>query len=308
MIPAAASQPTARLPTFSVVVPTFDRPAALARCLDALEELDYPRDRLEVVIVDDGSRAPAVVGARRVRVRVHRCARGGPARARNVGARIAAGEYVAFTDDDCRPAPGWLSGLAAALAAHPDGGAGGPVVNALAANPCAEASQLLVSFLYEYYNADPLHARFFATSNLAFRRDAFLRAGGFDTRYRLAAGEDRELCDRWTAANRPLVFAPGAVVHHAHDLSLASLWRQHFTYGRAAWGFREARAHRRAGPVQVEPLAFYQRLIAYPVQVHGAAGVPLSLLLLLAQVANAAGFVAESARVRGRRSRSPQPG
>ena len=95
----------------SVVVPTFNRPAALASCLDALARQDYPADRYEMIVVDDGS-APTEAAAiaetaTRHRVRLVRQENRGPAAARNAGVREAHGAYIAFTDDDCMPAPGW---------------------------------------------------------------------------------------------------------------------------------------------------------------------------------------------------------
>ena len=90
---------------------------------------------------------------------------GGPARARNLGARAARGRLLAFTDDDCRPEPGWLAALEAALAARPGAMVGGRVTNLLADNPFAEASQLVTDIVYAHYNAGPGDARFVASNN-----------------------------------------------------------------------------------------------------------------------------------------------
>src|SRR3990172_7747823 len=83
----------------------------------------------------------------------------GPASARNTGAAQARGEFLAFTDDDCRPAPDWLRGLALRLTQSPDCVIGGRTTNALPDNPYSSASQLLIDYLYSYYNADPDRAR-----------------------------------------------------------------------------------------------------------------------------------------------------
>ena len=83
----------------SVVVPTRDRPEALARCLAALA---WQRAQLEIIVVDDGDAGGA--GAPGARVDRAPAARG-PAAARNLGARAARGDVVCFTDDDCAPAP-----------------------------------------------------------------------------------------------------------------------------------------------------------------------------------------------------------
>lgn len=291
---------TASPAAVSVVVPTLDRPAAVRRCVESLLAQQLPAGaHLEVLVVDDGSATPIAIevpqhGA--VALRVIRQDTQGPAVARNTGLRAAAGALVAFIDDDCEATPTWIAALLGAAARHPGCGLGGRVVNALADNRCSEASQLLVSFLCEYYARHDGGPRFFTSNNLAFPREALLAAGGFDTRYQRAAGEDRELCDRWVNGGRRLVAVPEAVVRHAHDLTLATFCRQHLTYGRGAWGFRRARAHRTGAPVQVEPWTFYRDLLWYPVRTHGWRGLPLAGLLAVAQTANVLGFLAEARR------------
>src|SRR5262249_30529626 len=159
----------------SIVIPTYRRPDRLAACLAALTRLEYPRERFETVVVDDGSGAAPdeVVDAARgsLDVTLVHAEHGGPAAARNAGAARAKGELLCFTDDDCAPAPGWLTAFAARFRASPDAMLGGHTVNALADNVYSETSQLLVDYLYEYYNADPANARFFTSNNMAMSTD-----------------------------------------------------------------------------------------------------------------------------------------
>ena len=96
----------------SVVVTYYEAPEALELTLAALEGQTYPRELFEVVIVDDGSRTPLAPPAGsplNVRV-VHQEDGGfGLARARNTGARAAAGEVLVFLDCDMMPEAGWLA-------------------------------------------------------------------------------------------------------------------------------------------------------------------------------------------------------
>ena len=95
-----------------MVVPYYQAPEALALTLAALEGQTYPRDLFEVVVVDDGSDPPlAPVDDSPLAVRVvHQPDRGfGLARARNTGARAAAGEILAFLDCDMMPEAAWLA-------------------------------------------------------------------------------------------------------------------------------------------------------------------------------------------------------
>jgi glycosyltransferase involved in cell wall biosynthesis len=287
-------------PAISVIVPTHGRPTALGRCVDSLLTQHLPGESpFEVIVVDDGSPEPVrlsdAAGARGVRV--IRQPQQGPAAARNTGLGAATGEIVAFIDDDCEASPGWLTAILQTSRANPGAGCGGFVVNRLRDNPFAETSQLIVTFLREYYQTLS-SGIFFTSNNLAFPRLALIEQGGFDVTYTRAAGEDRELCDRWVELGGRIVAAPDAVVQHAHPLTLAGFCRQHFEYGRGAWDYRRARAARAGAPVRIEPWAFYRDLLCYPVHIHGARGVALSALVGLAQSANAAGFFVEAVRSR----------
>jgi len=279
---------------FSIVIPTYDRHDQISACLDSLKELDYPGDRFEVIVVDDGSPQALPPYKGPLRVTLVRQEHAGPAAARNTGAAAARGQWLAFTDDDCRPAVDWLSRLYGRLAHVPGHMVGGLTLNALTENPYATASQLLVHYLYEYYNRDPEHARFFTSNNLAVPAELFRRIGGFDARLTRAAGEDRDLCERWREQGYGLSYEPAAVVYHAHDLTLRKFWRQHFQYGQAAFYFHRQRARR----VELEPPAFYLRPLRYPFS-HGPgiAGLRLAMLLGLSQVANAAGYYSKRIRL-----------
>jgi glycosyltransferase involved in cell wall biosynthesis len=261
-------------PEVSVVVPTRDRPASLARCLAALER---QRDAgpLEVVVVDDGSESAAEVAAvvtRSPPARLVRAAGRGPAAARNAGVRAARGRVVCFTDDDCLPAPTWAARLGAALAAGADAAGGATVVAGSA--PLDVASQTVVSHLVAHGGR-----RFAPTSSLACRRE--LAAGlPFDERFPDAAGEDRDWCARLEAAGLRLELVPDAVVRHHPALTPRSFWRQHVRYGRGARAFRSGRAE------PLERPAFYLRLLASGF----ARGPVVGLLVVVAQLAAAVGF------------------
>ena len=274
-------------PFCSVIVPTRNRPRQLTACLAALARLDYPRDRFAIVVVDDGSE-PAVVAPG---VRVIRQPQAGPGVARNTGAREAGGEFLAFTDDDCAPASDWLRQVAARLAENPDRLIGGDIRNALTTNAYAEASQMLVGYLYDYYNSGSGGPRFFTSNNMAVARALFLDIGGFDAALSRATAEDREFCDRWLHHGYRLTYAPDMIVHHSHRLTLRLFWRQHFVYGRGAHYYHVVRAERRAARLHVEPPAFYVGLLWYPfTRARGARALRLSTLIFVAQAANALGF------------------
>lgn len=286
-------------PAVSVVVPAHDRPDGLDALLAVLARLEAPPGGFEVVVVDDGSPCPLRPAAPDgLELRVLRRPNGGPAAARNAGVLAARGALLAFTDDDCLPDPGWLVRLTAAAAAHPGALVAGRSVCGLPGNAWAESSQALEDAVYGRANGDPARARFGASKNLAVRRDALLAAGGFDERFR--AAEDRELCARWLAQGRPLVFERAAVVRHRNPASGGVFWRQHVLYGRGAFHF-----HRR-GPdtrLEIDPLD-YLAFAREPLRGPRRSGLPRLAVLglvVLSQTASALGYALEAARAaRGR--------
>ena len=286
---------------FSVIVPTYDRPKHIEACVASLRRLERPAGTLEIVIVNDGGSAlPAGLSddvGDGCDVRMVEQANAGPAAARNTGARMARGTFLAFTDDDCRPEPGWLVAFDAALREHPDALAGGRTLNAID-SPFAEASQLLADFVSSYFDGGA-GGRFFTSNNIAVARAQFLAAGGFDTSFPFSAGEDRELCDRWSAQRRPSVRVDGAVIRHEHALTAQRFVRQHFTYGRGGAAFRRKRASTDR-PVAVEP-GFYTQSLAHAWRHSpGARGALYVALTMLAHASYAAGLLWESRRLQRR--------
>jgi GT2 family glycosyltransferase len=283
------------LPFFSIVIPTYNRPDRLVTCLDAILKLNYPQNCFEVVIVDDGSKThlDSVIEplGNQLNLKLIRQENSGPAAARNAGAMQVKGSFLVFTDDDCIPTPNWLSELATQFAKTPDYLIGGQTLNALTDNLYSTASQILIDYIYQYFNVQGVQSNFFASNNFAMPTEQFHALGGFDTAFPLAAGEDREFCDRWLHRGYKMTYAPKAQIYHAHHLTLRKFWRQHFNYGRGAFCFHQIRAQRTQDGIKVEPISFYFRLLTFPFsQLTSQPAVLLSGLLFLSQVANIFGF------------------
>lgn len=281
-------------PEVTVVIPTHARPAQLEACLQGIAKLDYIRDRFEVVIADDGgpeSLEPVIAAWReRLPLRLTVRARGGPGSARNAGAEVARGRFLAFIDDDCVPASGWLSALMRELEQRPDCLLSGPTMNGLPNNPYARASQLITAHVQQYYQRAGGNERFFTGNNLALSAERFREVGGFDTSIPSATAEDKEFCDRWQSRNYEMACVPDAAVMHVHNLTLGSFLRQHYNYGRGILVFRLIR--RRRGPSRLipEPFSFYRNLILSPLRDGGERRVWRAVsLMIAAQVATVAG-------------------
>lgn len=276
----------------SIIVPSFNRPERLRTCLEALVALTGgPYD---IVVVDDGSATPldAICAAFPPYVRCLRQNNAGPAAARNAGAAAALAEFIAFTDDDCRPEPHWIQALIARHAGVEGRLVGGRVVNLLEHNVYAAASQSLCDFLYDHFGAAQGTAPFFTSNNIGCSKTAFLRMGGFDRSFPLAAAEDRDFGLRWRdTPGGELVYAPEAIVGHAHDLSLRSFLRQHANYGRGARHLHKVMDRRGDARPRIEAIMFYLRLVAYPLTRPGRARLWQSALLGLSQAAMVSGYL-----------------
>lgn len=205
-------------PFVSVVVPAYERPAGLEALVGALAEQSYPPYRFEVLICDDGSQPPL---AERVHVRdlpfSLRFLRGenaGPATARNRGIAEARGTIVAFTDDDCLPAPEWLEAIAEALA---DGAA-------YAVHGPTRSSVPAIDPFVHSIHIDQAHG--VATANFAVRKDKLLAVGGFDETFGAPYFEDEDLASRLRDQFGPIAWAEGMRVEHPpRPGSVRSAWR-----------------------------------------------------------------------------------
>ncbi len=293
---------------FSVVVPTHDRPAELARFLTSIRALDYPRDRFEVIVVADGR--PCEIDAdtfRRDRINLRTLCQdsAGPAKARNTGLNAAEGRFVAFTDDDCVLSADWLSCLHRHFQCKPDSAIAGRVENGSPESLYSSSSQLLVDYLCEYFNSKRRGKGFGTSNNLAFPRRKLVDIAGFDESFTLPAAEDRELIDRWTRSNESLVYAPDVKVIHFNRMSFRNYSRQHINYGRGAYNYHRVRASRGAGRFEPEPWYFYSGMLKYPFKHESDVfrAAQMCGLICWSQVLNAVGYFDQKFLAR----RSPLP-
>jgi glycosyltransferase involved in cell wall biosynthesis len=195
-------------PRFSIVIPTYRRPHQLEQCLDAITCLHYAKRQFEVVVVSD---EPSSVTEEIVQkylasipVRAISQEHGGPASARNTGAAATTGALLLLLDDDCTPAPDWLRQWERHINRCPGCAAGGGTVNALPRNPYSTATHALVEFIHGYFHPGRSdRPPFLASNNFCVPAERFWAIGGFSTAFPLAAAEDRDFCDRWSAQGWP---------------------------------------------------------------------------------------------------------
>ncbi|MBI5492867.1 MAG: glycosyltransferase [Deltaproteobacteria bacterium] len=214
----------------SVVVPAYRAEKTIERCLTALLGQDYPKGAYEIIVVDDGSPDRTGDIVKKFPVRYLRQSNSGPASARNRGVGEAAGGIILFTDSDCVPETNWMSEMlkpfsdprvAAVKGAYRTGQRG--IV--------ARFSQVEFEERFEMLKK-AASIDMVDTYSAGFRKDVFLRMGGFDTSFPAANNEDTELSYRMSKAGLKMVFTPGAIVCHLnHPDSVRRYARLKFSRG-----------------------------------------------------------------------------
>ena len=213
----------------SVIVPALNAADTLGTCLSALLAQSLPRTQYEVIVVDDGSTDGTAEIAHRSGVRVICQQHAGPAAARNLGARVAQGELLLFTDADCEPAPDWI--------AHMSGAFQDPELQGAKGAYRTRQKHLVARFVQLEYEDKYRRLRrqrrvdFVDTYSAAYRRDVFVANGGFDLAFPTASVEDQEFSFRLARKGYKLAFVPAAIVCHRHDATLGEYWRRKFGIG-----------------------------------------------------------------------------
>lgn len=218
------------LPKVSVVVCSYNGARTLEECLSSLMCLNYPD--YEVILVNDGSTdATSEIAKRFPLVRYIEQENRGLSYARNVGARAASGEIVAYTDDDCVADVDWLTYLTRAMDDQRVDAIGGPNITPLTDGwtaRCVSVSPGNPSHVM----LDDRRAEHVPGCNMAYRREVLLEIGGFDTQYR-TAGDDVDLCWRLLDQGKEIGFAPSALVWHHRRCTVKAYLKQQKGYGRA---------------------------------------------------------------------------
>lgn len=233
-------------PLISVAVCTRNRPEDLARCLEAIAELDYPA--YEVVVVDNApsdDRTEQLVRGRFPQMRYAREPQPGLSNARNRAIAEARGEIVAFTDDDVVVDRGWLAALARVFAENPHVTG---LTGLVAPLELETEAQILFEVhggfgrgftrqQYRYQRGQQGTqatyqgtGRFGTGANMAYRRSVFAQIGAFDPALGVGTlsqgGEDLEMFFRLLRAGHTLAYEPAALVRHRHRREYEALQRQ----------------------------------------------------------------------------------
>jgi glycosyltransferase involved in cell wall biosynthesis len=240
-----------------VVVPTRDRAGYLDVTLRSLRDQDLT-EPYELIVAEDGSAAATADVARRSGARLVHATGSGPNTARNAGIEAAAADLVALVDDDVEAPPGWLRAMVEGARRHPTADAfGGPIRARLegpAPRACGREGPPITSL--DLGPADR-EAELVWSANMALRRSAFDRIGGFDERFS-TGGDEEEWLRRLRASGGRVVYLAAAGLDHRRagdDARLRALMRSAYRRGRNMRAYDATRERAPALPRELRVLA-----------------------------------------------------
>ncbi len=209
-------------PAVTVVIAAYNEEKTITACLHSVVRQEYPAKMLEILVIDDGSTDNTAKLARQLPgVTYLHQRQQGPAAARNLGARHARGELIAFLDADCEAPPGWLSTLVRTFIrlqnSSPIAGLGGAQYGHPDDPPYARQVDTFlraVGFIGDYVKPFQQERRVShnASCNVLYAKQSFLQAGGF--REGLFPAEDVDLDRRLHKQKLAIWFTPKAMVNH----------------------------------------------------------------------------------------------
>lgn len=220
------------IPKISIIVPNYNGSCTLAACIQSLLSLDYPKEKLDIIIVDNDSTDSSIETIKTFPVKLLREKdRKGSYAARNLGVKEATGEIFAFTDADCVVDKQWLINALKYFATEDVGGVAGKVLG-------TEPKTLVEEFVTQckafdqssFFNHN--YYPFAITANVLYKKDVFDKIGSFENNW--ISGGDVDFSWRMQIYGKmKLIYADDCIVYHHHRTSPKGLYSQskRHTYG-----------------------------------------------------------------------------
>jgi len=267
----------------SVVVPFYQDREYIRGCIDALLSQDYPRQKVEVILIDNNSTDGSVEIVKQYpSVKLLSETKQGAYAARNRGIEEATGEILAFTDADCLPDRAWLGRIQEAMF---------DAEVRIVLGKLAYASPSLGLSMLAEYEAEKIayvcarsdkHIYYGYTNNMAVRRSLFDQCGLF---LEMARGADsifvRQVTDQFDC--KSVRYVPGMLVQHMEMTRIRDYYQKRIIYGRSYESYRKVR------PARALNNAERTRIFIKTIQKNGYS-LPASFLLALLLTIGAAHF------------------
>lgn len=219
----------------SIVIPVYNAEKTIKSAIDAVVNQSYPKEFLEVILIDDGSKDQsakiiedflklAIPASIRYIPQDHN----GPAAARNRGWKEATGEIICFTDADCSPAPDWIASLISGFR-HKD------IAVVSGGYDIANKENILADCIWREikyrHSLMPEFVRSFGSYNFAIKKEVLEKVGGFNQAYTVPSGEDNDLAYQILHAGFKIYFKKSVLVKHYFPEKLSKYLYQQYQHG-----------------------------------------------------------------------------
>ena len=227
------------LPKVSVIVPVYNAERTIAECIDSLLKLNYPKENLELILVNNAStdRTADVLNHYGREIEILYEEKRGPAAARNKGLLNARGDVVAFTDSDCTVDKDWLQNIVFPLQDESVGIVGGKI---LAKRPCNRIEEFGEQIHDHDRAINEVKPPYAITMNWASRLSVIKEVGLFNEGF--IRSEDVDLSRRIFQAGHRFVYEPEAVVYHGNEKTFSGLFHEGYLHG--FYSIKALKAHK----------------------------------------------------------------
>jgi glycosyltransferase involved in cell wall biosynthesis len=228
---------------FSVIVPAFNAASTLPGLLGSIARQTYQKD-FEVIVIDDHSSDGTADIAHTAACNVIRLQQNrGPAHCRNLGAKVAGGDFLIFTDSDCSVAVDWLDKFERNLATNDTDSVMGRLV-LLPSNLLGDSISALgfpaggsIGFDKMWPVDEHGYTSSLSSCNCAIKKELFEELGGFDESFPYAGGEDSLLAYRLIRNQYRIKYCPDVVAYHPARDSMRGFVRWQFKRGVSSYIF-----------------------------------------------------------------------
>jgi glycosyltransferase involved in cell wall biosynthesis len=235
--------------SISIIVPVLNGASTLPQCLNSISKLEYPKDKLEVIVIDNGSTDSSITIAKQFDVKLffETSIRSSYA-ARNKGIQEAKGELIAFTDADCIVTSGWLTNIVKETHDTSFGCFAGEI-EAYQPQTIIEKFSDRYGILRQKNTLNSPYLPYPQTANAVYRKEVFDKVGLFHPK--MTTGGDADIAWRMQKQlGLKVKFVPQAIAYHKHRANIREFYKQFRKYEKAKLYWKELYPDYQLAPVK----------------------------------------------------------
>jgi cellulose synthase/poly-beta-1,6-N-acetylglucosamine synthase-like glycosyltransferase len=219
----------------SIVIPARNAGDIIEKCLKSIIQLDYPQEKIEIIVADGLSSDHTAEISRKYNAKVINNHGKTVVAARNIGFKAAHGELIAFTDADCEVDKNWLNNCLKYFDDENVAGIGGPNLIPIDERPFGKAVGLIFEYAYKFRAGAPTKVYSKPIESRSHGSNAIYRASilgkVLPIEETTVAGEDVLMNEAIKKLHFKLLYVPDVIVYHHRRTTAHSWWRQMRWYG-----------------------------------------------------------------------------